>query len=261
MLIGPEATDPMNFALKDRVPNVNGYPEPLKNLLIMKAETLEIRQAIIEAAIDLYINDHNHFTVKYIAEKAGLSPADIYSCFPNKEAILRGFYTQQVHRYRLMIEEIDGFEDFTLAEKLSNFIYASFDLMQEQREFVEETFESKVLNAYSKTEYHKEVENLLKDFFTGDDRISSSSRILIQSFFYDLLRKEYFNLVLFWLDDASPDYEKSMALTDKLTGFLEEVMYSAVFDKGVDLFKFAISNGALGYRLAAFKRIFSNLLN
>lgn len=205
-------------------------------------ETFKYKLEITEAAVDLYVEQHGTFSFNQVAGKTGLDVADIFDYFPNKRAILQFYYTSLVIRYRLMIEEIEDFDDYLLGEKLSNFIYSTFDMMNEHSEFVEQTFSKLVYYSYSKTEFENETEALFREFFTSDDRISGSSSFLLNDYFYAFLRKKYLYLVHFWITDDSEDGELSMAWTDKLTGFVQELFYSAVLDKGYDLITFMVQH-------------------
>lgn len=196
------------------------------------------RIAIVQEATALYLDEDTSYTVANLATQLEVEPADIYAYYPNKYAILDGYYTLLMDRYRNMIKEIDNFDQYNLAEKISNFIYASFDMMTENRVFVEETFEQRVLNATGEHPFQSEIKKLFKEFFAKDSSIAGSSQLLMQDIFYEFLARQYFQLVTFWLKDESPDHEKTMAYADKLTSFLQEVMYTTVLDKGLELLKF-----------------------
>lgn len=206
------------------------------------SDTFQTKYKITETAVELYKEHGDSFTFKQIAQKTDLDVADIFDYFPDKRAVLQFYYESLIIRYRLMLEEIDDFNDYLLAEKLSNFVFTSFDLMQEQGNFVELTFNEIILCPYSRTPFEKRVENLLKDFFVDDPRISASSSFLLSRCLYSVLTKKYLRLVVFWLNDDSDGKELSMELTDKYTAFLQEIMYSAALDKGMELVKFAFSN-------------------
>ena len=98
------------------------------------------RQKIVEAAIDLYVDDRENFTTSNLAKKTRIKKVEILRLFPSRGAILKYFYPLCVMRYKMMAAEIDGYADWPVDEKMSNFAYVMFDLLQEQREFVEEHF-------------------------------------------------------------------------------------------------------------------------
>ena len=214
---------------------------------------------ITEAAIELYSERDGSFTLKQVAEKTGMEVGDIFNFFPSKKAILAFYYESLVIRYSMMLEEIDDFDDYLLAEKLSNFVFTTFDLMEEQQEFVERTFKDTVFYSFSKTPFEERTEELLKDLLKDDSRVAASSSILMNEYLYSILRKKYLRLIHFWLNDESEGRELSMELTDKYTAFLQEIMYSAVIDKGVDLIKFMFSNRILARDIPFVKNLSSKI--
>lgn len=205
-------------------------------------ETFETKYRIADAATDLYIEGDGAFTIKETAKKLDLDPADIFDYFANKQAILEFYYASLVIRYELMIDEIEAFDSYTISEKLSNFIFTSFDMLEEKKEFVDATFESMIFCSFSKTDFENEVERLTEQFLQEDDNLAISTTMFLNHYLYSFLRRKYLELVRFWLNDNSEDHELTMELTDKLTSFLEELLYNTVFDKGFDLAKFIYSN-------------------
>lgn len=208
----------------------------------LNPETFEIKFKIADAATDLYIKGDGHFTVKDVAKKIDLDPADIFNYFPNKKAILEFYYASLVVRYELMVEEIDDFQSYTISEKMSNFIFTSFDMLDEKKPFVEATFNNLVLHSFQKTDFEKEIERLIERFLKNDQHLSASSTMLLNQYLYAFLRRQYLELVRFRINDSSEDYELTMELTDKLTSFLEELLYNTTLDKAFDLAKFIYAN-------------------
>lgn len=208
-------------------------------------EELQTKLEITGVAVDLYVEQDGEFTFNQISKEVELSVADIFDYFANKQAILEFYYTSLVIRYKLMIEDIEDFDTYSLSEKLSNFIYASFDMMAEKQAFVELTFNKIIRYSYGKTEFSKKVESILESFFRDDPRISTSSSIILNDLFFQLMRSKYLYLISYWIRDDSEGKERSMELTDKLTAFIQEVMYNSVADKGFDLLKFLYSNSSL----------------
>lgn len=205
-------------------------------------EKLQAKLAIAEKAAELYVQQDGSFTLHQIANETKYEVGDIFNYFPDKRAILEFCYTSLVIRYRMMIGEIEDYSSYTLSEKLSSFVYASFDMMAEQREFVEKSFNKIIYNRYAITEYENEVQRMLKSFFEEDPLVATSSKIMSGDYFYALLRQKYIRLVRFWLNDTSDGHELTMELTDKSVSLLQEMAYSTILDKSFDLLKFLISN-------------------
>lgn len=205
----------------------------------MDTQKLNAKIELTEAAIDLYID--NSFTIPNLTKETGKTASEIYTLFPNKKAILKFYYPSLVIRYQAMISEIKDFESYSISEKLSNFAFTLFDLMDERREFVEETFMKYEWSCSTKSDFKHEIHYLFKDFFTSDGDIATSAGFFIGDWFYASLKTQYLYLIKFWLEDDSDDRERTFALTDKITGFIEELVYSKVVDKGFDLAKYSLS--------------------
>lgn len=205
----------------------------------MNTEEFNSKIELTEAAIDLYIEDK--FSIPNLAKNTGKTASEIYTLFPSKKSILKFYYLSLVIRYRAMISEIEDFDSYSISEKLSNFAFTLFDLMTERREFVEETFEKYEWNCLAKSDFQNEIKSLLKDFFTSDGNIANSAGLFMGDWFYGSLKTQYLFLIKFWLEDDSDGRERTFAFTDKITGFVEELVYSKIVDKGFDLAKYSIS--------------------
>lgn len=209
---------------------------------------LQAKLTIADTAAKLYAKKEEDFTLHDVARETGITVAELFDYFEDKYEILLFFYSSLIIRYRLMIEDIDDFENFTLSEKLSNFAYASFDLMAEREKFVRKTFDSYILHSCQKTEYEENIEELLSDFIKNDPGKAASSDIVVNDCSLRLIRKKYLQLVNFWLYDESEDKEMTMELVDKVTGLIQEALYTSVIDRSFDLAKFLFSNDLITQR-------------
>ena len=206
------------------------------------AEPLAQKQKIVSTAIALYIDDRANFTIANIARKIRIKKVDIYSLFNSRSAILKYYYPLCVERYRIMTAEIDDFATWSLEEKLANFAYALFDMLQEEREFVDEHFTEAIFHGSATSRFEHDVEALLKEFI-GEDCTTG----WLASF----LAREYLHLVRFWLADESSDAQRTMALVDKATSFVGEAVHSsALIYKGIDLTKYLVVNDIIKIPLA-----------
>ncbi|MEX0721338.1 MAG: hypothetical protein WD059_11760 [Balneolaceae bacterium] len=213
----------------------------------MTAQEINTKIEITEAAIELYVD--GNYSIPNLTQKTGKTASEIYALFPSKKAIIQFYYPALVIRYRAMVAEIPDFESYTISEKLSNFIFTAFDMMNEQFHFVEKTYHDMEFSTFSETEFQKEVKLLFKDFFLTDPNIAVSAAFVMGDYFYAFLRTEYLFLIKYWLNDDSEAKERTLALTDKFTGFIEEVVYSKVVDKGFDLFKYAMSSAGFANKI------------
>jgi AcrR family transcriptional regulator len=221
-------------------------------------EHFKVKLAIADAAAELYVRHNGSFNLHQVAREVDLKVGDIFEYFDNRTDIIHFFYASIVKRYRLMIEDIEGFEEFTLSEKLSNFAYTSFDILADQEAFVDATFGRYILYSCKKTAYENEIENLLADFFENDGGRSASSDLAINQCSLRLFRKKYLHLIKFWLNDESEDKQVSVELTDKITGLIEEAFYTSVIDRSLDIAKFLFSNGTISQHIPLWDKIKSS---
>lgn len=205
----------------------------------MSTEELNTKIEISEAAIELYLEDK--YSIPALTKKTGKSASEIYALFPNKKSILRFYYPSLIIRYRAMAGEINDFDSYSISEKLSNFMFTLFDMMNERRKFVEETFEKYESNCTSESNFQGEINELFQNFFTTDGNIAVSAGFFMGNWFYSSLTTQFLFMVKFWLKDDSEGKERTFALVDKITSFIEEVVYSKIADKGFDLFKYSIN--------------------
>ncbi|MFL2540945.1 MAG: hypothetical protein ACJ0UT_03060 [Candidatus Latescibacterota bacterium] len=206
------------------------------------ADPLAQKQKIVSAAIALYIDDRANFTIANIARKTRIKKVEIYNFFNSRSAILKYYYPLCVERYRIMTADIDDFAIWSLEEKLANFAYALFDMLQEEREFVEEHFAEAIVHGSATSRFEHDVGALLNEFI-GEDCTTG----WLASF----LAREYVHLIGFWLADESSDAQRTMALVDKGASFVGEAVHSsALVYKGIDLTKYLVANDIVKIPLA-----------
>lgn len=209
---------------------------------IPNMEELETKLKIAVAAVDLYVEQDGEFTIHDVAASSDMAVAEIFEYFPNKKAILEFYYTSLIIRYRLMVEEIEDFNTYTLSEKLSNFMYASLDLLGEKKEFIQMSFDSLIRCSYTKTPFEKEAESVLTDFIKNDQGLSAGSQLLLNRLLYEVMLQKYLYIIGYWLTDDSENKERTIEFIDKLTAFIQEILYNKVADQGFELLKFLFTN-------------------
>ena len=203
----------------------------------MESQDISKKIDITWAAVDLYI-EHGRVSIPDLVKATNSSASEIYELFPNKKAILSYFYPSLVYQYWAMIEEIEGFSEFNISEKFSNFVYTSFDMMHEKLPFVEKTFSEHAFSLTGDSDFSKEVKALFKDFLNNDADIAVSAAFFMNDLFYQALTSQYMLMVKYWLKDSSENKERSLALADKLSALFEEIVYNKSIDKTFDLAKF-----------------------
>lgn len=227
----------------------------------MNSEKKEIQRHIINAAVELYEDDRAHFNMKGIAKRANLKPAEIYSYFPDKYHILSAFYNDIVPLYEEMVSEIEDYDNYNAGEKISNFVYTSLDLLGEHKNFVEQTYQKYIIYCPTKTRFRPEVRHLIADFLKNDENIPSFNRFFVNTICHIFLMNVYFMIVGYWIHDDSESYGKTMALIDKLTVLLNELLYNAILDKSFDLISFLASDLGISDTFSSIDNYFQKILN
>jgi AcrR family transcriptional regulator len=223
----------------------------------MSDEEHLIKGDIVKEAIDLYLKDSSKFEEKYIAEKLNMNEDQFYQFFKNKNEVLQYFYSDCVLQYREMARDIEGFEDATLEEKISNFIYMMFDIFQPNRKFMEKTFNSMVLIRIPASLFQKEVENVFTDIAQSENSISTLLRpFVVNPISFEVFSRQYFLLIKFWLSDTTENYEATMALVDKLVSLFTEVLQTRIPDKAMELFKYVFVDNVTKMNLPFIGRFF-----
>ena len=226
----------------------------------MTAEEINAKIDITWKAIGLH-EEKGDFSIPELLDATGLTASELYSIFPNKKAILNYYYPALVFQYWAMIEEIEDFDSFSLSEKLSNFIFTLFDMMSENPRFVEDTYSKLVLSRGSNSGFHQEAMEVFKNFFTSDGNIAVSAGFLMKDFFYSFLTSQYLYLIRFWINDDSEGKERTLALTDKFTAFIQEVSYNKTVDKGFDLIKYLFGSAKIADDIPFFGDWISDFFN
>lgn len=195
------------------------------------------RIRIAEQAAKKYLKN-DRFTIQSLAEELDMKSSEVFELFPNRSSMLSYFYESRIILYEEQTKHIKDYDGFTLSEKLSNFALSLLDQFNEHREFVLLTYKPVISKNYRATKFDENFKKTIRTIFEDDKHRSSSSSIVLNNAFYTLLLYHFHALIEFWRNDDSIQYQNSMALVDKWASFTEEVFYSAIVDKGLDLTKF-----------------------
>ncbi|MCC5915573.1 MAG: hypothetical protein JJU46_14455 [Balneolaceae bacterium] len=201
-------------------------------------EEIKKRIQIAEAAADRYVHNQR-FTIRSLADELEISSDEIFELFPNRRSILRYFYESRLILWKEQTQSIKGYETFSLGEKLSNLFLTLLDLLNDRREFVLMSYKEFVLCSGRRDRFKQNLKEELRTIFASDKEIPTTASPFVRTgLTYDLITLQFHLLVRFWSEDDSHLNENSMALVDKWSTFTEEVFYSKVAEKGLDLAKF-----------------------
>lgn len=203
-----------------------------------KSEKFQLAKKVAQ----YYSNNPSGFSLIEFSIENDIESSVLSDEFSSKEALFAAYYEYLPSNVLSNVNSIDGWEDFTLAEKLTMLIHTSFDEFEEVLPFVRDTFVPIITKSDKGVGAKHETTHLLKELFSSDQRTSSYIMLVHFDILYEFYFTEYGHLVKFWLKDSSIGKEKTLALTDKLTGFIQEVVYNNIFDRGIDLARFFLDN-------------------
>ena len=170
-----------------------------------------------------------------------MKTADVFDLFPNRRAILEFYYESRLILLDEMTDKIEGFDKYTLSEKLSTTILTLLDLFQDQRKFVLESYQKLVQSPYRSSQFSKSLKHRVHSILESDPNVSYTARFLLQSAFVSFFMFHFHCIVFFWQEDRSDSLTNTMALVDKWTALVQELFYNAAIDKSADLFRFLFS--------------------
>lgn len=200
-----------------------------------KELTLKIK--ISEAAAERFV-ENPRFTIQSLAKTLEIESKEIFELFPNRSEILKFFYESRILLFKEQTHQIENYSDYTLSEKLSLLNLTLLDLFQDHRKFVLMTYKEKVICSMPRHPFESQFKDEVKLIFNSDSNLCSGSSLLINSAFYYSLFQSFNGFLYFWSRDTSNNSENSTALIDKWASFVQEVFYTKIADKGLDLGKF-----------------------
>ncbi len=167
--------------------------------------------------------------------------------FSSTDEWIDAFYCQFVDQYRVMADAVPDFERYTVGEKLLNFFLTSMDIMRDHEHLVRSTYHPFILDRFTSTRFEQSVADLFREFTEQDGRIALSNQMLLFSPVYTWWSREYLHMTGYWLNHTGSE-QQVMALAEKTTSLLNEILYNGVFDKTLDLGKYLIDNGFVSAR-------------
>ncbi|REL24593.1 hypothetical protein DYD21_18580 [Rhodohalobacter sp. SW132] len=196
---------------------------------------------IAKNGADLYLKN-TRFTMTSLAAASEIEVNEIYEYFPNRRSVLEFFYESVIIEYREITKKIDGYQNFSLAEKLSNLALTVIDLLGEHKQFTAKTYRRLIVCSSRTPEYNRGLKDELRSIYENDARQSAVSSALNSNLLYKTGVMNFHILINLWLNDESEGDQKTMELVDKWTAFVEEIHYNCIIDRGFELAKFAFYN-------------------
>ncbi len=214
---------------------------------ISKSQQEQTRREIIRCAVDLITEQgYDGASMKQIARAAGIGDATIYKYFASKEKIVLAYYELSLMISLELLEEMPGWAEFTLQERLQALLDTLLEIFLADREFIAI---SRELIAHSPLLLLREqlpMQQVLKqELLNWLNHAESQAEIpacdfknLIAGVFLDYLLA----ILTYWLNDESEEFHQTTQLVDLSLGILVSALSSGILNKVSDLLSFILRN-------------------
>ena len=203
------------------------------------------RKALVQAAIAVYMDEETLLTTGAICDQAGAERIAFVSHFDEPDDALEAFYTLIFDQYHLLRTATEGYEQFSFEEKLATFLFILIDALEEERTFVQETFDTRIRSSAGfRSAIGRELERLLVSESVPELNQFVTTQWPIKTSFTEAVMR----IIRFWLHDDSEGREATTALIDKLVGFTADLVTFRGIERGADLAWYASKVDVLGLR-------------
>lgn len=211
---------------------------------IVDPDAFADRKQLIEAALALYQDDDAVLTAPAVCRRAGVERSVFDAYVDDAEALLPAYYDLVVDQYRLLADATTDYEDFSFEERLASFFYILLDALDEQRPFVQETFDTWVRR---RSTFRAEVRAELRDLLTDDGVVPNANQLVTGLWpVHEVLTIVTMAVIRHWIGDDTDEQAATTALIDKLVSFVAELVTFGGVSSGLDLAWHIARHDALG---------------
>ncbi len=197
---------------------------------------------LIDALRQAGQRDYRKLTLSDLAQITQTPLDEITPYFQSTDDWIDAYYCELVEQYQVMVQTVPDFENYTVGEKLLNFCLTSMDMMRDHEQLVRSTYHPFILDRFTSTRFEQMVADLFRGFTEQDCRVAMTNQLLLVSPVYTWWSREYLHMTGYWLSHPGSDHQV-MALTEKTTSLMNEILYNGVFDKTLDLGKYLFEAG------------------
>jgi AcrR family transcriptional regulator len=214
---------------------------------VSKEKRDEIRRALIQAAVDLFVEKGiSETSIREIAARADVAPGTAYKYFPDRDQLVRAFFEVKLEDARASLTVIEGLASFTLKEKLHALLEALLDEYLTDREFVALAIRGLVdapLQSFGtmqpvRLHWVSIVDSMFDDAIANDELDAPMHRGFLTNAFWDYT----ILVVLYWLHDRSETFTKTSEFIDKSLDLYVALVRSGIVDQAARLGMFFFKN-------------------
>ncbi|MFT5617377.1 MAG: hypothetical protein ACI85I_000596 [Arenicella sp.] len=190
-----------------------------------------------------------HSIAQFMESLEGSTP-DFHRYFQDfhelDKVIWKGYFEQTLQEiYKTEQELIEsGQTPYDAEEKLKSVFYFLVEILKHEKDYVTFSFknaDNKVFTPSFLTFFQKNFEHFAQELILqGTDSNVIASRPIISDYYDNLIWGQILSILRYWVQDESPEFEKTDVAIEKGVTFVFDIMRRNVFDSTFDFVKFLI---------------------
>lgn len=200
-----------------------------------------------ETIVSLYMDytlEHNEKpkSVYLFAKLNGFTEAEFYSFFGNLESIEKEIYTMFLEKTIELLSKDPNYETYDMKSKLLSFYFTFFELLAANRSYVTMSLnenKNQLKNLMQLSDLRTHFKNFIAAITTDEVRLQQEK---IQEFQEKAIQEsawiQFLFTLKFWMEDGSPNFEKTDVYIEKSVKLSFELMNVAPINSLIDFGKF-----------------------
>lgn len=200
-----------------------------------------------ETIVSLYMDytlEHNEKpkSVYLFAKLNGFTEAEFYSFFGNLESIEKEIYTMFLEKTVELLSKDPNYETYDMKSKLLSFYFTFFELLAANRSYVTMSLnenKNQLKNLMQLSDLRTHFKNFIAAITTDEVRLQQEK---IQEFQEKTIQEsawiQFLFTLKFWMEDGSPNFEKTDVYIEKSVKLSFELMNVAPINSLIDFGKF-----------------------
>lgn len=214
---------------------------------ISKQDKIRTKRKIIKTAVELFSeNSYNKVTMRTIARSAEIGDATIYKYFPTKDKILVAYYEITAEDAVLALNDIEGFEEYNLQEKIQVLIDNYLGAMLADREFVSESFpllfQSSMFLFGDTNPIRKELHTAIAHFLDEAFANNEIPGFPFQTVLPDIICEYIIGVLHFWIKDESDEFHETTQFIDITLNLAMSLLKSGIINRTTDFLGFMLKS-------------------
>ncbi|GGA77405.1 hypothetical protein GCM10008015_17600 [Flavobacterium palustre] len=200
-----------------------------------------------ETIVSMYMeftleNNEKPKSVYQFAKLNGFTETEFYNFFGNLESIEKEIYTLFLEKTIELINKDSHYESYDMKSKLLSFYFTFFELLAANRSYVTLSLKedkNQLKNLMQLSSLRQHFKKFIEEITTDEVRIQQEK---IQKYQDKAIQEtawvQFLFTLKFWLEDGSPNFEKTDIFIEKSVKLSFELMNTAPINSLIDFGKF-----------------------